>query len=315
MQLPNNLVSLTEALAKLPQKKIAQAINICLLAYIAYLAAQMTWLFAPSSPIAQVNKHSVVKSGNTQGTTVDLSRLQALNLFGTFDAKNITEEVIVEDVQDAPETKLNLMLSGVVASSNRTLAAAIIEKSGKQATYGLGDTIIGTRATLHNVLNDRVLIKQSGRIETLMLDGYKYQKMSAKQISTPEKQKNREVRPNFSSPNLIDQRQNKQLKASVQALKESINEDPGKITDYLKIAPKRSNGKISGYRLMPGKKPEFFKTSGLKAGDIAVQMNGFDLTVPTEAALALQALKKEKEVSLLIDRNGEMTEILFGVEN
>jgi len=99
MQLPNNLVSLTEALAKLPQKKIAQAINICLLAYIAYLAAQMTWLFAPSSPIAQVNKHSVVKSGNTQGTTVDLSRLQALNLFGTFDAKNITEEVIVEDVQ------------------------------------------------------------------------------------------------------------------------------------------------------------------------------------------------------------------------
>jgi len=168
---------------------------------------------------------------------------------------------------------------------------------------------------LHNVLNDRVLIKQSGRIETLMLDGYKYQKMSAKQISTPEKQKNREVRPNFSSPNLIDQRQNKQLKASVQALKESINEDPGKITDYLKIAPKRSNGKISGYRLMPGKKPEFFKTSGLKSGDIAVQMNGFDLTVPTEAALALQALKKEKEVSLLIDRNGEMTEILFGVEN
>ena len=42
-------------------------------------------------------------------------------------------------------------------------------------------------------------------------------------------------------------------------------------------------------------------------------MNGYDLTAPSEAAQALSALKQDKEVSLLIDRNGELNEILFSI--
>jgi general secretion pathway protein C len=65
--------------------------------------------------------------------------------------------------------------------------------------------------------------------------------------------------------------------------------------------------------LLPGKNADFFQNSGLKSGDIAIQMNGYDLTVPSEAAQALAALKQDKEVSLLIDRNGELNEILFSI--
>ena len=65
---------------------------------------------------------------------------------------------------------------------------------------------------------------------------------------------------------------------------------------------------------MPGKNPEFFQTSGLKSGDVAIQMNGYDLSVPSEAAQALQALKQQKDVSLLLNRNGELTEILFSID-
>ena len=64
---------------------------------------------------------------------------------------------------------------------------------------------------------------------------------------------------------------------------------------------------------MPGKNSEFFQNSGLKSGDVAIQMNGYDLTAPSEAAQALAALKQDKEVSLLIDRNGELNEILFSI--
>jgi general secretion pathway protein C len=70
-----------------------------------------------------------------------------------------------------------------------------------------------------------------------------------------------------------------------------------------------------GYQLMPGKNPEFFKSSGLKSGDVAIQMNGYDLSQPSEAAQALRALKQEREVSLLLDRNGDITEILFSIDN
>ena len=66
---------------------------------------------------------------------------------------------------------------------------------------------------------------------------------------------------------------------------------------------------------MPGKDPTFFESSGLKSGDVAIQMNGFDLTAPREAAQALKSLKEEREVSLLLDRNGDMTEILFSINN
>ena len=41
MELPNNLAPLIEGLAKLPQQKIAKVISICLLGYIAYLAAPL----------------------------------------------------------------------------------------------------------------------------------------------------------------------------------------------------------------------------------------------------------------------------------
>ena len=79
------------------------------------------------------------------------------------------------EIEDAPQTRLNLTLTGVVASSNRENAAAIIEHQSSQETYGIGDLITGTRATLEQVHNDRVLIKQSGRLETLMLDGFEYE--------------------------------------------------------------------------------------------------------------------------------------------
>ena len=112
---------------------------------------------------------------------------------------------------------------------------------------------------------------------------------------------------------ILDQRNNKKLSAQAKNLRKDLNENPGNIIDYLKILPKRKSGQIIGYSLRPGKNPQFFKSSGLKSGDVAVQMNGYDLVQPLEAAQALNALKTEKEVSLLLDRDGEMTEIIFSV--
>ena len=323
MELPNKLAALAEGLDKLPQQKIAKGISICLLGYIAYLAAQVTWLVAPAGSSALTHKLPVTgQQTNRVSGSIDLSSIQALNIFGAYNEKPVEEVQVSEEVIDAPETSLNLMLSGVVASDDKSTSAAIIESNGKQDTYGIGDTIDGTRVVLENVLSDRVLIKQSGRLETLMLDGYKYEKISATNKAAAvnssknvKSAKNKLNKSADSSSKVIDQRNNKQLKASASELKASLSKDPGKITDFLNISPKRVNGKILGYRLSPGKKPDFFKSSGLKAGDVAVQMNGFDLTQPMQLAQALKVLKQETEVSLLIDRNGEMTEILFSVDN
>ena len=72
------------------------------------------------------------------------------------------------------KTRLNLTLTGVVASSEQEAGTAIIENRGSQAVYGLGEKIEGTNATLQKVYNDRVIIKNGVRNETLMLDGIDY---------------------------------------------------------------------------------------------------------------------------------------------
>lgn len=313
MSLSNNLSNAFDQLAKLPQQKISQAVILLLLAYIAFLFAQLTWLALPQPENATVLPASKAQSSRQSAPSqINVNGIAALNLFGNFSEKVVekVEEVVIEN---APETRLKLTLTGAVASSDKATAAAIIESAGKQETYSIGENIKGTRAVLENVFNDRVLIKVSGRLETLMMEGVDFNK-NVQAIKPAAKAKQQTLKKT-NTKNVVDQRNNKALTKSTQSLRKDIDEDPGKITDYLKVSPKRDNGKITGYRLMPGKDPTFFQSAGLKTGDVAVQMNGFDLTEPREAAQAIKSLREQREVSLLLDRNGDMTEILFSIDN
>ncbi|MDX2369978.1 MAG: type II secretion system protein GspC [Colwellia sp.] len=315
----------------MPQQKIAQVISLCLLVYIASVAAKITWLIIPTNAsqtisnndVANVKRIQSQSRGQSQGKHVDLSKLQSLNLFGAYN-ESIVETIVVENV---PETRLKLTLSGLVASDQAGTSAAIIEYKSKQETYGIGDIITGTRASLEQVLTDRVIIKQSGRLETLMLDGADYsqqaQSISNKKNNNNESHKALQPRqsqnspqrlPSRSKPSVIDQRSNDNLSRNAQLLRADLNKDPGKIMDYLRVSPVRTGGKIVGYRLSPGKKSEFFKLSGLKSGDIAVQMNGYDLLAPLEAAQAMSALQTERDISLLVERKNELIEILFSID-
>jgi general secretion pathway protein C len=318
MQLPSNFSSVADFFSQLPQQKIAKVISALLLAYIAYVFAQLTWLVAPTGKFQTVSgSNTKIADQHNKTSTINLTSLKSLNLFGVYTDK--IEEVEVVETENVPETQLNLTLSGVVASDNKATSAAVIENSGKQDTYSPGETITGTRAVLDSVFSDRVFLKVSGKLETLMLDGFDYSEKAkpvrSKTTSRPQmiKKKQSPRSNNKSTPKVVDQRRNKMLSRSAKSFKDEINTDPSKITDYLKISPKRQNGKIIGYRLMPGRNAEFFKSAGLKSGDVAIQMNGYDLTAPSEAAQALAALKQDKEVSLLIDRNGELNEILFSI--
>jgi general secretion pathway protein C len=315
MPLPSNFANIIDHFSQLPQQKIARAISVLLLGYIAYICAQITWFVAPNGPFENSGNVSVkVLQQGTKSSTISLSNVKSLNIFGLYSDNQ--EEVDVSEVENVPETRLSLTLSGVVASDDKRTSAAVIENGGKQNTYGPGETIIGTRAILDSVFSDRVILKHAGNLETLMLDGFDYNESNnrrAKVDSPVEMKKPKKRKSYLTSPNVVDQRTNKSLTQSAKSFKEDINSDPSKITDYLKISPKRINGKVIGYRLMPGKKVKFFQDAGLKSGDVAIQMNGYDLTMPSEAAQALSALKQDKEVSLLIDRNGDMTEILFSI--
>ena len=322
-----NLTSMTTVLAKLPQQRLTQGLIVLLLVYIAFLAAKITWLVVPqSNTVNRASTQQFTTAVSKAGTSFNLESLQALNLFGQYNAQVVEQKVAAVEFEKVPETRLQLTLSGLVASDKAEIAAAIIEHKKKQATYGIGDIIEDTRASLEQVLIDRVIIKHSGRLETLMLDGADYnqpaQSVSTKQASTQAsvQTSNTQQGPQSVGPqqqaskDVVDQRSNAELQASAKQLRADLSNDPGKITDYLRISPARKDGNLVGYRLSPGSDPAFFTQSGLKSGDVAIQMNGFDLLAPLEAAQAMSALKTERDIALLVKRNEELIEILFTIE-
>ena len=61
----------------------------------------------------------------------------------------------------------------------------MIANRGTQATYGINEEIEGTRAKLKAVLIDRVIIDNSGRDETLMLEGIEYKRLAVSAPASP----------------------------------------------------------------------------------------------------------------------------------
>lgn len=308
MDSSNIVAQLKEFWAKVPQKQLVFVLLLLLTLSIAYSMAQLTWLLMPKAK--QNNNITIVQMGNSAATslTVDVKKLSVLNLFGKAEAKKAApKQSDVVKVFDAPETKLNLTLTSAVASSDDERSAAIIENNKLQQTYAIGDKITGTNAVLNNILIDRVIIDVNGRKETLMLDGFEYTQVSEQQIVGQTK-KPAKV-PAVASTNVVTK--NPEFSKRIKELKDVISTDPAKITDYINISPVREGTSIKGYRLLPASDASFFNQSGLKAGDLATEINGRDLTDPRQAMEALQLLRTESEITLTVERAGQVTEVFF----
>ena len=153
MAFPTNTTALTSLFTQLGHRRVAQLVMALLVIYIAYVSAKITWSFVSqeqTTPYSSVNSNSKGANPSQVNKAVDVAKIQSLNLFGLYNENS--DETAEIEMANVPETQLNLTLAGLVASDDKTIAAAIIENQGKQETYGIGDIIIGTRANLEQVL-------------------------------------------------------------------------------------------------------------------------------------------------------------------
>lgn len=279
------------------QKQLHFVVVVLLSLYLLAFAARLVWQIIPepSAPAIPSGLSSIPKPlQNAQGG-VDVAKIQQLNIFGALDAATQIEE---QPVTDAPETKLNLTLTGVVASSLKEEAAAIIENRGTQNVYGLGEKIEGTNATLNQVLADRVIIKNGIRKETLMLDGIDYDEANKRRTQT-------EVQRRPPPRKQVVPAQKPQPVEVDEAITSQLRESPASFTDFISISPSISGGQLVGYQISPGKKPDLFKSAGLQAGDVVIQINGLDLTDPQQAKEAMTELQQANTIELTLTRDDE----------
>ncbi|MEP7704777.1 type II secretion system protein GspC [Paraglaciecola sp. 25GB23A] len=270
-------------------------LSLFLLAY----GAEITWRLLPtphSNNMQSAGNQSVVVATVSKNAKLDLSGVKKLNLFGDLAAPT----QVVKEVTEAPVTRLNLTLTGVVSSSDIEAGAAIIENRNQQQTYGLGEKIDGTNATLAEVYVDRVIIKNGQSKETLMLDGVDYSKPN-QQVIAP-------VRDTSNSPNNDGEERRTLSSEAVQATRE-LQQAPANFTDFINITPHRPEGELLGYKVAPGKKASLFKAAGLQAGDVITNLNGLDLTDTQQSLEAMNAIRQAEFIEMTIDRNGELLTI------
>lgn len=295
--------------ATLPHRRLSQILFWFGLIVTLLLAAQITWKLVPT-PASTSAWRPTPATVTGQAGPIDLVALKQLALFGQQQAKSEQPKAeVVETITDAPKTSLSIQLTGVVASTSEQKGLAVIESSGSQETYSLGDKIKGTSASLKEVYADRIIITNAGRYETLMLDGLVYTSQSPANQQLQQAKNDR----NTQAVNRIDQRNNSDVSQELAQSRSELIADPSKITDYLAISPVRQGDSVAGYRLNPGKDADLFKQAGFKANDLAKSINGYDLTVMSQALEMMSQLPELTEVSIMVEREGQLVEIMFSL--
>jgi general secretion pathway protein C len=247
---------------------------VVLVLAIAYRLAELTWLVVPGDSPAAPPPAVATRSAQGPAATSSLESLADWHPFGT--ASQAAPEAVVEEVVDAPETTLSLVLHGVWARHEPEGGTASISSGrGEQKFYRAGAAIDGGNgATLHSVYENRVLINRNGRLETLRFPQPQELLGAAPPMA-------RVAPPMPQNPG--------------GSLREVLSANASRITDVIRASPHLENGQMVGYRITPGRDRDSFAALGLEPGDVLTDVNG---TVLNDMATSLQVFESLGEASM-----------------
>jgi general secretion pathway protein C len=263
------------------------ACNLLLVLLIAASLARMAWLLYPL-PKSRFDLPVPAPLPAPSGALpkVNVEQIAAANLFGQRQATGAAAPV------DAPETALNLKLKGILAFGSETASRALIaDGSGKEKPYAVGDDVPGG-AILKAIHADRVILERSGRFETLRLERNK--SGGGATSHTP---------PTAAAPAAASSTGGEAT--TLAELRNELLREPGKASQYVRLQPVYSDGKLQGYRLYPGANRTLFQQVGLRAGEMVTSVNGVQLDDAAKALQLLGDLREVSELTLTLDRGGE----------
>jgi len=261
-------------------------INLLLIIWIAYMLATLTWDLL--SPPQSVDEIEVITDSAPAPVNPDrqlINQMPSWHLMGV--ALQGNQPVQTNTPVDAPETKLNLILKGALASSDPVNARAIIgDPRGKEEQYAVGEQLPGN-AELSEIHPDRVILKRNGRFETLRLPR---DKKSANTVAS----------------RAVSSRPTASPRQRLNSARQQLKRGNANLPNLVRATPKRGkDGKTIGYTLSPGRDPDLFQQVGLQAGDVAIQINSISLDNPTNSARALKSMQSGESVSVTVMRNGQ----------
>ncbi len=263
---------------------------------VAYLLAVFIWNCIPEKKIeiaGLTNKQLQKIQTPTQST-----KLSALKIFGNSD--NVPQEVsVVSSGSSVKRTKLNINITGISASSDEKKGAVSLIFNNVEDTFGVGDKLPKSNAIIARILPNKIIINNGGIEEEVLF-------MDEDIKLSPTKTSSNSNTPINSKP--------EEIKEEMKLVRTELISNPGSLLNYLNIKPAMADGKMIGYELNPGNDNKLFINSGLRAGDIAVEINGRDLTNNAEAMKVIGELQNATELNIVIDRNGSKENIFLDLK-
>ncbi|MCP5207101.1 MAG: general secretion pathway protein GspC [Hahellaceae bacterium] len=259
-----------------------------LLVFISWQLAQITWWLLGHNTEQQVVSYQAKPQKSV--STVTGVALSAIGLFGDVASNENPNAVTIAPV-DAPDTALKLELKGVVAANRKEDGGAIIAERGKDALYYRVGDQLPANAELVEVYSDRVLLRRSGKIETLRFPEV---------ISESEKVV---ASTGQSKANNINNAQDFLGEAE-----KRLTKDPLGTLGAVGLAPV-SAGESSGY-VYNGQNP-MLRQMNLQKGDIIRSVNGFPIGDVQKDRDLLKQFYSEGNVLVEIERDGTFFSINY----
>lgn len=197
------------------------------------------------------------------------------------------------EVTSAPKTSLKLKLVGLMYSSDKTQARAIIEnKKDGGKSYKTGDKI-GRLAEVNAIHKDKVILLRGGRYETLPLE----LKTSKVKINTTKE-------TNYDSEDT-----EVSLSRSTSRYLRSATRSPESFMRQFSATPATYSGHLLGFKLTAMRKPQLMEEMGLKPDDIIAAVNGTPINDPQKMMTLYEELKHTHDLTLTVINNGEKRDV------
>jgi general secretion pathway protein C len=235
----------------------------------------VTDLFSGGSPKV------TARPASGHAPALDVAALSRAHLFGTAPRPS---------GENAPQTSMPLVLTGIMAGNDPQAGLAILGPSPQSTkVYAVGDGVPGG-ARLHLVYADRVVIDRNGELESLML---------------PRKVANTSPPPTAGALGGGN--------PAIEHMRQMISTQPGIIGDVMRPQPVMEHGKVTGFRVYPGRNRVAFMSLGLRPGDVVTAINGTPLDDKDRGEEIMRTIGSSSEVQVTVTRAGQQQELTLNL--
>ncbi|MCR9129415.1 MAG: PDZ domain-containing protein [Alphaproteobacteria bacterium] len=266
-----------------PAALAARAVEIGLVALLAWIAAQALWFAVYGTDALDLTVEAPAGAADPVQAGLDRTGV-ATGLFDALDGAVRVAEAV-------PETRLNMTLRGVRSGVN---GSAVIETPNQgQRSIPVGGEI-APGVTLVAVEDERVIINRSGARESLFLTEAAARR-AREQRDRPQPAPAPAVR-SADAANVLSGQPDLELARQL---------DRDDWINGLRLEPALEGGRLTGMRVRDSSASDVLRASGLLPGDVITRLNGEPLTSADAAARALRGLESADRVAVTVRRDEE----------